>query len=269
MTHAGRSGKLSPMTAPAPHRFASFDGVEIAWRTLGEGPPALLLHGFLANAELNWFEPGIARAVADAGFQVIAPDLRGHGDSAAPTDPAAYPPDVLTRDQEALLRHLGLSDYVLAGYSLGARTAVRMLVRGAEPRRVALGGMGASGIMEAGARAAMFEDSIRHGEQARDPRAGRYIQSVMRQRGLKADAMLGVLQSFVATTEADLRRVTAPTLVVSGDLDRDNGSAEDLAALLPDAQALIVPGDHLTAVVEPRLASAFADHLAGREVVAP
>lgn len=256
------------MTTSDVHRFRSFDGTEIAWRTLGEGPPALLLHGFLASAELNWFQPGIAKAVADAGFQVIAPDLRGHGESAAPTELALYPPDVLARDQEALLQHLGIGAYVLAGYSLGARTAVRLLVRGARPRRAALGGMGASGIMQAGARAAMFEDSIRHGEQARDPRAGRYIQAVMKQRGLKPDAMLGVLQSFVATTADDLKRVTTPTLVVSGDRDQDNGSAQDLAALLPHARALIVPGDHLTAVVEPQLARAFADHLAGRKVAA-
>lgn len=268
MTRAARSGKLAAMMQSVVQRFESFDGVEIAWRTLGEGAPALLLHGFLASAELNWIAPGIAQAVADAGFQVIAPDLRGHGESAAPTEPAAYPPDVLARDQEALLQHLGITDYVLAGYSLGARTAVRLLVRGARPRRAALGGMGAAGIMEAGARAAMFEDSIRHGEQARDPRAGRYIQAVMKQRGLKPDAMLGVLHSFVATTADDLKGVTTPTLVVSGDRDQDNGSAQELAALLPDAEALIVPGDHLTAVVEPRLARAFAHHLAGSEAAA-
>lgn len=253
------------MTAPEPdlHRFQSFDGVEIAWRTLGEGPPALMLHGFLADAMLNWVEPGIATAVVEAGFQVIAPDLRGHGRSQAPESPYGYPLDVLARDQEALLEHLGITDYVLAGYSLGARTAVRMMVRGARPRRAALGGMGDSGVMEAGARAAMFEDAIVHGEAAADPRAGRYIQAVMRQRGLKPAPMLGVLGSFVATTADDLRALRTPTLVVSGDRDQDNGSAEGLAALLPDARALRVPGDHLTAVIEPALARAIAQHLAG------
>lgn len=256
-------------SAPAVHRFASFDGAEIAFRTLGAGAPALMLHGFLASAQLNWFEPGIAQAVADAGFQVIAPDLRGHGDSAAPTEADAYPPDVLARDQEALLGHLSVTDYVLAGYSLGARTAVRLMVRNAQgksaqPRRAALGGMGDSGVLAAGARAAMFEDSIRHGEHARDPRSGRYIQAVMRQRGLKPEAMLGVLASFVPTTVDDLSRIAVPTLVVCGERDQDNGSAEALARLLADAHALSVPGDHLTAVIEPRLARAFADHLAGR-----
>jgi len=236
------------------HRFKSLDGAEIAWRTLGEGRPTLMLHGFLASAELNWFAPGIAAAVAATGRQVIAPDLRGHGNSAAPVDPAAWTPDVLAADQEALIAHLGLTDYDLVGYSLGARTAVRMLTRGARPARLVLGGMGDSGLMAAGARAAMFEDSIRHGEAAQDPRAGRRVQAMLAAGGLVPEAMLGVLAAFVATSEAQLRSIDVPTLVVCGARDDDNGSAEGLAALLPNARAVRIPGDHLSAVMEPALA---------------
>ena len=239
-------------------RFRSFDCVEIAYRTAGQGRPVLMLHGFLADSERNWIAPGIAGQVVDAGFRVIAPDLRGHGASDAPTDPAAWPKDVLVDDQFALLAHLDLQDYDLVGYSLGARTAARAMVRGARPRRAVLGGMGASGIMEAGARAAMFEDSIRNGETARDPGAGRRVQFMMRQAGLNPEAMLGVLASFAPTTEADLRSIPTPTLVIAGDADQDNGSAEDLAALLQDGRAVRVAGDHLTAVAEPAL---------GREIV--
>ncbi len=242
------------MTDWRAERFESFDGAAIAYRTAGAGRPVLMLHGFLADAARNWIAPGIAGAVVDAGFQVIAPDLRGHGESAAPTDPASWPKDVLVDDQFSLIAHLGLTDYDLVGYSLGARTAARMMVRGARPRRAVLGGMGASGIMEAGARAAMFEDSIRHGEQARDPQAGRRIQSMMRQMGLNPDAMLGVLASFAPTTSADLRGVPTPTLVIAGDADQDNGSAEDLAALLQCGESRRVPGDHLSAAAEPALA---------------
>ena len=242
-------------------RFKSFDGAEIAVHTLGEGRPTLMLHGFLASAELNWFAPGIAQKIAAAGRRVIAPDLRGHGQSDAPVDPAGWPGDVLAADQEALLKHLGITDYDLVGYSLGARTAVRTLVRGARPGKCALGGMGDSGIMQAGARAEMFEDSIRHGDKARDPQAGRYIQAAMAQRGLKPEAMLGVLTSFVTTTEADLKAIPTPTLAVSGVDDEDNGSPERLAVLMPNAKALRVPGNHLTAVAEPALAQSFVDFL--------
>ncbi|HYE45484.1 MAG TPA: alpha/beta fold hydrolase [Caulobacter sp.] len=242
-------------------QFTSFDGETIAVHRLGEGRPVLMLHGFIASARLNWVEPGIAQAVADAGFEVIAPDLRGHGDSAAPEAASAWPGDVLARDQEALAASLGLTDFDLVGYSLGARTAVRCLVRGMRPRRCVLGGMGDSGIMQAGARAAMFEDSIRHGENARDPRAGKYIQARIRAGGLNPQALLGVLASFVPTTAEDLAGLDVPTLVLCGEDDADNGSPERLAAAMPNAKAVRVPGDHLTTVAEPRLAAEMVAYL--------
>jgi len=245
------------------HRFQSFDGVSIGYRVLGDPAvwPTLLLHGFLASAEANWFLPGIAAAVAASGRRVIAPDLRGHGRSDAPADPAAWPADVLALDQEALIAHLHLTDYDLVGYSLGARTAVRMLARGARPRRLVLGGMGDSGLMAAGARAAMFEDGIRHGDAARDPRAGRRVQAMVQAGGLKPEAMLGALGSFVATPAAVLAAIDVPTLVVAGARDDDNGSAEGLAALMPNARAVRVSGDHLSAVMEPALAAAIVGFL--------
>ncbi|RYF94017.1 MAG: alpha/beta fold hydrolase [Caulobacteraceae bacterium] len=241
--------------------FESFDGERIAIHRLGAGRPVLLLHGFIANARLNWFEPGIAQALADAGFEVIAPDLRGHGDSAAPEAATAWPGDALALDQAALVKHLGLTDYDLVGYSLGARTAVRFMVAGARPRRCVLGGMGDSGVMQAGARAAMFEDSIRNGENARDPRAGKYIQARIAAGGFNPRALLGVLSSFVPTTAQDLAGLDVPTLVVCGANDADNGNPEKLAMAMPNAKAVRVPGDHLTTVGEPALAKAMVDFL--------
>lgn len=247
------------------HRFQSFDGVSIGYRTLGDpaGWPTVMLHGFLASAESNWFLPGIAAAVAATGRRVIAPDLRGHGRSDAPSDPAAWPPDVLARDQEALVAHLHLKDYDLVGYSLGARTAVRMLARGARPRKLVLGGMGDRGLMEAGTRAAMFEDAIRHGAAARDPRAGRRVQAMMAAGGLKPEAMLGVLASFMATSAEAIAAIDVPTLVAAGQRDDDNGSIEALAAMMADARAVRVPGDHLSAVMEPALAGEIVGFLEG------
>lgn len=241
--------------------IAGHGGETIAVHRAGQGRPVLMLHGFIANTDLNWVQPGILAAVAEAGFEAIAPDLRGHGQSAAPTDPAAWPPDVLAMDQEALVAGLGLTEYDLVGYSLGARTAVRFMVRGARPRRAVLGGMGDSGVMQAGARAAMFEDSIRNGENAANPQAGKYIQARIRAGGFKAEALLGVLASFAATSREDLAALDLPILVVSGQDDEDNGSAEHLAAALPNGKAMRVPGDHLSAVAEPALARAIVDWL--------
>src|SRR5262245_22508197 len=149
--------------------FKSFDGAALSYRSEGEGRPVVMLHGFLANSRFNWIDPGITAAIASAGFKAIMLDLRGHGRSAMPEDAAAYPADVLAQDGEALIRHLDLTDYDLVGYSLGARTAVRMLVRGQRPRRCVLGGMGASGVVGSAKRAAFFADAINNGERSDNP----------------------------------------------------------------------------------------------------
>jgi pimeloyl-ACP methyl ester carboxylesterase len=249
------------MTEPQTTRFQSFDGVEIAVHTAGAGRPVVLLHGFFSSGQQNWFLPGHADRLVDAGFQVIAPDLRGHGQSGAPVEAQAWPQDVLAKDQAALIAHLGLSDFDLVGYSLGARTSVRAVIGGLRPRRMALGGMGASGVMAAGARAAMFEDSIRNGANAKDPRAGKFIQALMAEMGLNPEAMLGVLAAFQETTAEEIRAIPTPTLVVCGDADRDNGSPHELTELLPQGELVIVPGDHRAAASTPELGEAVVSFL--------
>jgi pimeloyl-ACP methyl ester carboxylesterase len=241
--------------------FVARDKTALAFHRKGEGAPVVMIHGFLSSSARNWIDPGIADAVLRAGFEVVALDLRGHGQSDAPLDRARWPIDILAEDALALISHLGLPNYDLVGYSLGARTTVRMMARGARPRRAVLGGMGASGVMQAGARAAMFEDAILHGDKARDPVAGRTVHAMIEAGGFNPEAMLGVLASFTVTSEVDLRAIPVPTLVVSGDRDSDNGSAEALASILPQGQAQRIPGNHLTAVGAP-LGTAIVDFLA-------
>ena len=226
------------------HRFAGFGGTDLAWHELGEGRPVILLHGFLSNARRNWFAPGIAAALAGAGFRVIAPDCRGHGQSAAPTDPADWAPDVMATDVEALIAGLKLTDYDLCGYSMGARTAARLMVRGARPHRCVLGGMGAAGIMEAGPRADAFEDAIRNGPAAADAATGKTIHRLMAAEGLAPAAMLGVLAAFAPTTRDELAGVATPTLAILGDDDHDNGSVDGLAEIMPACTPVRLPGDH-------------------------
>jgi pimeloyl-ACP methyl ester carboxylesterase len=241
--------------------FTSFDGARLSYRVEGEGRPVVMLHGFLANSRFNWIEPGISKAITDAGLQAIMLDLRGHGHSDASEDPAAYPPDVLARDGEALIAHLNLTDYDLVGYSLGARTAVRMLVRGAHPRRCVLGGMGDSGILGSAARVSYFRDAIENGQRAKNPQAAKIIHAMMQRANLKPQAMLHVLEAQMQTTQSELGRIETPILVVSGRDDNDNGSAEGLAHALENARAERVPGNHLSAVQAPELAQAIVGFL--------
>src|SRR3546814_1894661 len=98
--------------------------------------------------------------------------------SAKPHDAASYPKDVLADDGLALLRHLGLAEgeYDLGGYSLGARTTMRMLIRGARPRRAVLGGMGLQGLVDTGRRSAHFHHVLDHRSEEHTSE----LQSLMR-----------------------------------------------------------------------------------------
>ncbi|HEX4814569.1 MAG TPA: alpha/beta fold hydrolase, partial [Nonomuraea sp.] len=130
--------------------FPGRDGARLAYRETGQGRPLLLLHGFFALATHQWVLPGHAAALAARGHRLIMPDLRGHGDSARPHDASSYPPDVLADDAFALLEHLELADYDLGGYSLGGRTVIRMLVRGATPGRAIVAGQGLDDVTRSG-----------------------------------------------------------------------------------------------------------------------
>src|ERR1043166_9559680 len=91
--------------------FTGDDGAPLALHRIGEGRPVVLLHGLFSSAEMNWIRFGHAARLAAAGFEALMPDLRGHGQSSAPHDPAAYPNDVLVRDAEALITYLALDDF--------------------------------------------------------------------------------------------------------------------------------------------------------------
>jgi len=71
-----------------------------------------------------------------------------------------------------------------------------------------------------------------------------------------------VLETFVDTPIEALAHMQAPTLVVSGDQDDDNGSATALAEILPHGTFRAVPGNHMSAVTRPELGQAIADFLA-------
>jgi pimeloyl-ACP methyl ester carboxylesterase len=244
------------------HHFAAPDGVQVAWHEVGEGMPVVLLHGLFSDAETNWLKFGHAATIAAAGFRVIMPDLRAHGQSGKPHDPAAYPPDVLAEDGIALIAHLGLADYHLGGYSLGARTSVRMVVRGARPARLVISGMGLTGLTKTGARSDHFKQ-ILTGLGTHERGSPEWLaEAFLKTTGGDPQALLPLLDSFVDTSEGELRAIAMPTLVLQGADDHDNGEAEEVAALLPQATFVEVPGNHMSAVTKPDLGRAIADFLA-------
>lgn len=249
------------MSEVATLRFASFDGVELALHRMGEGRPVVLLHGLFSDAHTNWIKFGHAQRLADAGFEAIMPDLRAHGHSAKPHDPVAYPRDVLVRDARALVDYLGLDQYDLGGFSLGARTAVRSVIDGLEPRRLVLAGMGLEGLAGWDRRAHFFIDAIDRFDEVKAGDPAFFAVAFMKTQRVDRVAARLLLASIGDTEQEELVRVTMPTLVLCGDKDHDNGSPQALARALPDARFEQVPGTHMSSVAEPQLGEAISRFL--------
>jgi pimeloyl-ACP methyl ester carboxylesterase len=240
------------------------DGVRLAVHRMGEGHRVLLLHGLFSSAAVNWQKYGTAQRLVDADFAAIMPDLRAHGQSDAPQEPAAYPPDVLVRDVEALVAALGLEPggFDLAGFSLGARTAVQAVLAGLRPRRLVLGGMGLEGLGEWQRRSAFFIDAIDRFDEIRSANDPAYMaKSFMRTMKMDHIAARLLLLSVRDTPPDALSAITMPTLVVCGEDDDDNGSAPALAKALPHGRYAPIPGTHMSSVTRPELGEAIAAFL--------
>lgn len=241
--------------------YTGYDNARLAVHRMGEGRPVLLLHGLFSSAQVNWIKYGTAAQLAEAGFEAIMPDLRAHGQSDAPHDPSAYPPDVLVKDTLTLVGALGLTDYDLGGFSLGARTAVRSVLAGLAPRRLVLGGMGLEGLSGWARRSAHFIDAIdRFGAIERGDPAF-VAQAFMKTMKVDRVAARLLLGSVDDTQPGDLARIAMPTLVVCGAEDHDNGSARKLAEALPDARYEEVPGNHMSSVTQRQLGEAVVNFL--------
>ena len=221
----------------------------------------MLLHGLFSSAEMNWIRFGHAQKLVDAGFAVIMPDLRAHGDSAKPHDSSAYPSDVLAKDVASLVEAFGLIEFDLVGFSLGSRTAVRAVINGLTPRRLVLSGMGLEGLAGWSRRAAFFIDAIDRFDEIKRGDPAFMAVSFMKTMKVDRDAARLMLQSVADTHPADLAAITMPTLVLCGDKDQDNGSAPKLAELLPDANFVEIPGSHMSSVTEGALGDALVAFL--------
>ena len=243
--------------------FEASDGVRLAVHEMGAGRPLILLHGYFSDAATNWIKYGHAALLADAGFRVIMPNLRAHGQSGKPHDPAYYPKDVLADDQFALIEHLGLTDFDLGGYSLGGRTVARMLARGCAPRRAVISGMGLKGLTNTEARGDHFRHVLTNLGQHERGSAAFMAEAFLKTSGGDPVALLRILDTFVDTPVEAIGGFDLPVAIVCGEDDQDNGSASALAEALPHGTLISVPGNHMSAVVKPDLGQAIGDFLLG------
>jgi len=229
----------------------SHGGIEIAFLDDGEGEPVVLVHGFASNKEVNWVAPGWVTTVVRAGRRAIALDNRGHGESSKLYDPAAYDSAIMAEDVRALLDHLGLMRADVLGYSMGARIAAFLALKHPDRVRSAvLGGLGihlVEGVGPTESIAAALEAPSLC--DVADPTA--YLFRAFAEQ-TKSDlrALAACIRgSREMLSRAEVGQITVPVLVAVGSEDHIGGSADELAALIPSAQALVIPGrDHMFAL---------------------
>ena len=246
--------------------YFNSDGLKLAYRVEGEGDPIVLVHGFASTHRVNWIETGWSRALTDAGFRVILPDMRGHGASEACYHADDYALGAMADDLVALLDHLGEAGADIMGYSMGAMVALAAAM--AHPTRF-------DRVVAAGVGARLLDDDRDPGPVvaallADDP-AGIANKEALGFR-LFAERMGQDLLALAACFEAirqpfpvaGLGGIVRPVLVVAGEADEQAGAPGPLAALIPGARAVTVPKrDHMKTVGDPAYKEAVLKFLEG------
>jgi pimeloyl-ACP methyl ester carboxylesterase len=248
-------------------QFFDNGGVGIAYIDEGEGRPALLIHGFGSNHQVNWVWPGWVETLGRAGRRVIALDNRGHGASAKLYDPADYHTSLMAADAAALLDHLGIQGSPVMGYSMGARIAAFLaLARPDLVDAVVLGGLGIH-LVDGVGLPTTIADAMEAPSLAEVPDTmGRMFRSFADQTKADRHALAACIRGSRQTLSRELvAQIRQPSLVAVGTADRIAGSGEELAALLPNAKMLPIPGrDHNPAVGDRVFKQGVVDFLAAR-----
>ena len=237
--------------------FMSFDGTKIHYDVLGKGKPVVLLHGFISNSE-SWKRASVRQALADAGFKVVTLDLRGNGQSDKPHTAEAYRDNAELKDVIALMKHLGLTNYDVVGYSRGAILTAKLLTLDASVRRAVMGGISVDFSDPNWYRRKNFHEALTK------PGSHPELQGAIdyAKKSGADTVVLARLQEFQpVTSRAELGNIKVPLLVVNGDEDKDNGDPQTLVDAVPGSRLVIVPGNHGGAMRTPEFAKAVVDFL--------
>lgn len=226
-------------------------GVHIAYIDEGSGDPVVLIHGFASNATVNWRNTNWIKTLIGAGFRVVAIDNRGHGQSEKLYDPALYGAATMAEDVRRLMDHLNIARADLVGFSMGARIAAFFAL--AHPERVrslVFGGLGINMVRGVGAPepiAAALET----------PNAEDIINDAARSFRVFAEQTKSDRRALAACIRSSRDKISpellatlhVPVLIAVGTDDVIAGSGAELAAIIPGAELLEIPGrDHMKSV---------------------
>lgn len=240
--------------------------LQVAYDDVGTGPPVLFVHGGLGNRAM--WAPQV-RALAGA-YRCVAYDLRGHGETEGGEDVEAFTPMLLRDDLLALADALQLDRFSLVGLSVGGFVAQEVaiaasrrldavvmadtwVVTGASEREKQVGR--ALGPVIEGALRAVGTGPLAYlaagGMGSRSEEARELVRAAT--AGTSREAAIRVWRGLGAHDTRDrLGAVTARTLVIAGDQDRNLPQAKLLASLVDGAELLVLEdAGHITNLHQP------------------
>lgn len=247
----------------------SSDGVTLAYLDTGaprpDAEPVLLIHGFASNSIVNWVDTGWVADLAGWGYRVVAFDNRGHGRSEKLYRLEDYGAPLMAEDARRLLDHLGIPRAHVIGYSMGARIAAFLaLAHQARVQSLVFGGLGINMV-----RGMAGTGPIAHALEAPSAddvksQAAKTFRVFAEQTKSDLKALAACIRSARAPITAEaVARLACPVLVAVGEHDVVGGAAAGLAALIPGAEALTIPGrEHMKAVGDRTFKGAVRDFLA-------
>jgi len=240
--------------------------IDLHYTEAGEGMPVVLVHGFPFNHHI--WDAQIASLSTD--YRVIAPDLRGFGESPAPDD--GYSMDAFAADIVALLDRLGIDRAVWVGHSMGGYitfaalrrwpervSAVAFVATHARPddgekklqRETSADNAMISGVSDI---AFSMMSTIFASEVDRQGPMAQRVYDIM--VNTAPHAVAGALRAMAARPDSRdvARSLSVPALVVAGEDDEtvDAELTDELARLIPGAQHIVIPGaGHMPMVEQP------------------
>jgi pimeloyl-ACP methyl ester carboxylesterase len=221
------------------------DGVELYYEVHGQGPALLLTHGYSATSQM-W--RGQIEALSQH-HQLILWDMRGHGQSDYPEDPAAYSEPATVADMAALLDAVGAKTAIVGGLSLGGYMSLAFHRVHPERVRALLIIDTGPGYRKDEARAGWNATSLKTAERYETEGLGRLASGSVEMRtshhrnaeGL-AKAARGMLTQRDAAVLESLPTIRVPSIVVVGANDTPFLNASDyMAAKIPGARKVVIP----------------------------
>jgi pimeloyl-ACP methyl ester carboxylesterase len=239
------------------------NGVRISYEVVGQGRPLVLLHGWTCDRAW-WTESGYVDDLR-RDHRVVNVDLRGHGASDKPHDPAAYRAEMVRSDVLAVVDGEGIDRFSIWGLSFGGWVA--WMTSDSAPERVAA--LITTGAWDPGGDRPDEEDwasgwtSFEQGWLAALRSGGMpaYFELVRKDEGYDLsgefppwmeavfirqdpEAMLAVQsrKQYPRAGISDIDRFPVPTLLIAGELEDEEDDAAKIAARLPNGQRLRLPG---------------------------